>query len=184
MAYAATEQKAMDGLNLRLSVACNTAVPFMLFGMVLGELYVDIVTAIFWGTVGLVGYSLIEYVFHRWVLHRLFTHNHRLHHIGPFAPHALPFSTGLSAHTTLLLVLSFCIGLDLALCITLGSAIGYAIYGQLHELIHRDPGLARWLMPRLYRHHMVHHRPNSAGNEYNFGVLTTFWDRLFGTYSI
>lgn len=183
MLNAAIEPKATDGLNLRLSIACNTAVPFMLFGMILGQVSADIATVVLWALAGLVGYSLIEYSFHRWVLHGFLTRDHRLHHVEPFAPHALPFSTGLAAHTGMLVALSLAIGLDLALCALLGSSIGYALYGQLHELFHRDPTLARRLMPRLYRHHMLHHRAGSEAEERNFGVLTTFWDRFFGTYA-
>ncbi|MEZ5931793.1 MAG: sterol desaturase family protein [Alphaproteobacteria bacterium] len=183
MLNAAMEQKATDGLNLRLSIACNTAVPFMLFGMSLGQVSSDAVRVMAWGIVGLIGYSLIEYAFHRWVLHGLLTADHRLHHEEPFAAHALPFSTGLSVHAGVLVMLSLWVGLDLALCITLGTSIGYALYGQLHELVHRDPSLARRLMPMLYRHHLLHHRTGPAGEERNFGVLTTFWDRLFGTYA-
>lgn len=183
MLNASMEQKATDGLNLRLSIACNAAVPFMLFGMIQRQLSTDIVAVMLWSAFGLIGYSLIEYIFHRWVLHALLTRDHKLHHVQPFAPHAMPFSTGLAAHTAMLVILSLWIGLDLALCITLGSSIGYALYGQLHELIHRDPRLARQLTPRLFRHHMLHHRTRSGGDEYNFGVLTTFWDRLFGTYA-
>lgn len=126
MLNAAIEQKATDGLNLRLSIACNTAVPFM------------------------------------------------------------PFSTGLSAHTAMLVGLSLCIGLDLALCVTLGSSIGYALYCQLHELIHGDPRLARRLITGLYSQGSIVTTcsiTGPAGDEHNFGVLTTFWDRLFGTYS-
>lgn len=83
----------------------------------------------------------------------------------------------------MLVMLSLCMDLYLVSSIALGSSIGYAIYGQLHELIHRDPSLARRLVPQLYRHHMFHHRARSALEEQNFGVLTTFWDRLFGTYA-
>ena len=183
MLNAATQQKATDGLNLRLSAACNTAVPFMLFGMILGQASSDVVAAILWCTTGLIGYTFIEYAFHRWVLHGLLPRDHQLHHLEPFAPHAMPFSTGLSAHTAMLVVLSVCLSLDLALCVALGTSIGYALYGQLHELMHSDPGLARRLMPRLYRHHMLHHPRGCRGDERNFGVLTTFWDRLFGTYA-
>lgn len=183
MLNAAIEQKATDGLNLRLSIACNAAVPFMLLGMIQRQVSTDIVVVMLWSAFGLIGYSLIEYVFHRWVLHGLLTCDHRLHHVEPFALHAMPFSTGLATHTVILVMLLFSTGLDLALCITLGSSIGYAIYGQLHELIHRDPSLARHLTPRLYRHHILHHRIRSGGDQCNFGVLTTFWDRLFGTYT-
>jgi sterol desaturase/sphingolipid hydroxylase (fatty acid hydroxylase superfamily) len=183
MLNAAMEPKTTDGLNLRLSIACNSAVPFMLFGMILGQVSADLLAATLWVVAGLFGYTLGEYIFHRFILHHIVTRDHILHHQEPFAPHALPFSTGLSAHTMMLVALSLCLGLDLALCITLGSSIGYAIYGQLHELIHRDPSLARRLTPRLYRHHMLHHRNTPGGDEHNFGVLTTFWDRFFGTFA-
>lgn len=184
MFNAAMEQKATDGLNLRLSIACNTAVPFLLFGMILGQVPSDFLTAALWCVVGFGGYTFIEYAFHRWVLHALITERHRVHHVEPFAPHAMPFSTGLSAHTFMLVVLALSVDFDLALCITLGSSIGYGSYCQLHELMHRDPSLARRLVPRLYRHHLLHHRAESlaANDEYNFGVLTTFWDRILGTY--
>lgn len=184
MLNAAMERKATDGLNLRLSSACNTAVPFMLFGMILGHNSSDTLTVLLCCIGGLVGYSFIEYAFHRGVLHGLITEGHHLHHIEPFAAHAMPFSIGLCGHTAMLVLLSLCLGLDSALCITLGSSSGYAFYCQLHELIHQDPSLARRLAPQLYRHHMLHHRLGSAlaSEAYNFGVLTTVWDRLFGTY--
>lgn len=183
MLNTAMQQKATDGLNLRLSIACNTAVPFMMFGMSLEQASSDLAAAMSWCAAGLLGYSFVEYAFHRWVLHGPLTRDHKLHHLEPFAPLAMPFSTGLCAHTTVLVLLSLPMGLDLALCVTLGTSIGYALYAQVHELIHRDPDLARRLMPRIYRHHMLHHRNGSGGDEHNFGVLTTFWDRLFGTYA-
>jgi sterol desaturase/sphingolipid hydroxylase (fatty acid hydroxylase superfamily) len=183
MLHAAMQHKATDGLNLRLSIACNTAVPFMLFGMSLGQISSSIVLAIVWCAAGLLGYSLVEHAFHRWVLHGLLIQDHRRHHLEPVAPHAMPFSTGLAAHTALLVVLSLALGLDPALCVTLGASIGYALYGQLHELFHRDPSLARRLMPRLYRHHMLHHRGGPEDGVRNFGVLTTVWDRVFRTYA-
>lgn len=183
MLNAAMEQKATDGLNLRLSIASNTAVPFLLFGLILGRVSTDILTSTLWVIVGLGLYTLAEYVFHRLVLHELATEGHRLHHVEPFAPHAMPFSAGLSVHTAMLVVMAIGFGFDLALCVTLGSSVGYALYCQLHELIHRDPSLARRLVPRLYRHHMLHHRTDqTTGDEQNFGVLTTMWDRVFGTY--
>jgi sterol desaturase/sphingolipid hydroxylase (fatty acid hydroxylase superfamily) len=184
MLNAAMEQKATDGLNLRLSIACNTAVPFMLFGLMLGKVASDVATSAFWVLAGFAIYTLAEYAFHRWCLHELVTEGHQLHHIEPFAPHAMPFSAGLSIHTAMLVVLAIGADFDLALCVTLGSSMGYALYCQLHELIHRDPSLARRLVPRLHRHHMLHHRTSddTAGEEHNFGVLTTLWDRVFGTY--
>ncbi|MDH3662521.1 MAG: sterol desaturase family protein [Alphaproteobacteria bacterium] len=184
MPDAVLDQKATDELNLRLSVAFNTAVPFLLFGMALGQTSLVAVPVLFWWIMGLIGYSLVEYAFHRWILHGLVKHGHHLHHFEPFAPHAMPFCAGLCVHTLLLVILSLSLGLDLALCITLGSSTGYALYCQLHELIHRDPSLARRLVPRLHRHHMLHHRTGnaSAGDACNYGVLTTFWDRLFATF--
>jgi sterol desaturase/sphingolipid hydroxylase (fatty acid hydroxylase superfamily) len=186
MLNVAMEQKASDGLNLRLSIACNTAVPFMLFGLTQGTVSSDALALALWVLAGLASYTLAEYVFHRWVLHELVTEGHQLHHVEPFSPHAMPFSAGLSIHTAMLVLLAISTGFDVALYLMLGSSIGYALYCQLHELIHRDPSLARRLVPGLYRHHLLHHRTNGStmGKDYNFGVLTTFWDRMFGTYRV
>lgn len=187
MLNVALKQKTTDELNLRLSVGFNTGVPFCFLGMAWGNMPGNLMVALFCSSTGFLSYTFIEYQFHRWILHGFIIHGHRDHHFAPVEPSAMPFSTGLAAHTLLLVLLSIWLGLDIAIWTVLGSATGYALFCQLHEIEHRDAGLAHRLWPRLHRHHMLHHQPGHGRFEmhdkaYNFGVLTTFWDRLFGTY--
>ena len=63
MLNTAMQQKATDGLNLRLSIACNTAVPFMLFGMMSRGRFHRISWRRCSGAPpASIGYSLIEYM--------------------------------------------------------------------------------------------------------------------------
>lgn len=187
MLNVALKQKASDGLNLRLSLGLNTGVPCCFFGMALGNVPGNLMTALSFGLGGFLFYTFIEYAFHRWVLHGLAIFGHQDHHMDPRAPIAMPFSTGLTIHTFLLVVLSLTLGLDVALWTVFGCAAGYALFCQLHEIEHGDACLANRLWPSLHRHHMLHHEPKREGRRSgdagcNFGVLTTFWDRLFLTY--
>lgn len=187
MLNTAFKQKASDELNLRLSVGLNTGVPFCFLGMALSNMPGDLAIALSCSLAGFIAYTLVEYQVHRWILHGLALSGHQDHHRAPAEPTAMPFSTGLTAHTLLLVLLSLWLGLDVAIWTVFGTALGYALFCQLHEIEHRDAGLAHRLWPRLHRHHMLHHEPahGSMGMRdpaCNFGVLTTSWDRLFGTY--
>ncbi len=58
-----------------------------------------------------------------------------------------------------------------------GMLLGYAGYMFVHHAAHHmriEPG--HWLYRARLRH-MAHHYRDSA----NFGVITGFWDRVFGT---
>jgi sterol desaturase/sphingolipid hydroxylase (fatty acid hydroxylase superfamily) len=58
-----------------------------------------------------------------------------------------------------------------------GAYLGWLYYGILHHVEHcTDLSLSSYR--RLRRHHLLHHAMIST----NFGVSTTLWDRLFGTY--
>lgn len=187
MVNAALKQKASDELNLRLSVGVNTGVPFCFLGLAFNNVPGEAVTALLYCIAGFTAYSFVEYAVHRWILHGLALRGHLDHHDSPDEPNAMPFSTGLTVHTLLLVLLSIWLGVDAALWTVLGSATGYALFCQLHEIEHRDACLANRLWPGLHRHHMLHHEPARQRRREpdiacNFGVLTTFWDRLFRTY--
>ena len=47
----------------------------------------------------------------------------------------------------------------------------------VHKLSHERPGLVFW-MPR--NSHRLHHGKTPR---HNFGIVTRFWDRVFGTYA-
>lgn len=131
---------------------------------------------------GLVGWTLIEYVLHRFILHGLqpFKRWHAQHHLRP---HAL---IGTPTPFSLILIL-ICVFLPtvlvggnvwLATGLTLGVITGYAIYSLMHHAVHHWRANFAWLKRRK-RLHAIHHHARSACD---FGVVTSFWDRVFRTH--
>lgn len=130
---------------------------------------------------GLIAWTLIEYLFHRFLLHRLspFREWHAQHHARPSARIASP--TFFSA--TLLFVLVYLPGRLLfgfwaACALTLGVTAGYLAYAVAHHATHHWRPSSDWLK-RNKRWHAAHHHGN--GQERCFGVTNSFWDRVFGT---
>jgi len=128
---------------------------------------------------GLLVFSFMEYVFHRWLFHGrvpLLAGGHAAHHANPQGYDAWPFF--------LPALVLFCVAGAFALVIPLayaellasGIAFGYVAYGLGHFVIHRmrfrRPLVRRWAA----RHHIHHHHPDC-----NFGVTSALWDALFGT---
>lgn len=132
--------------------------------------------------IGFIGWTLLEYVLHRFVLHGLapFKHWHAQHHLRPFALIGTPTIFSL----ILILIGIFLpawliVGVWLATGLTLGVIIGYAIYSLVHHAEHHWRTNFLWLKRRK-RLHAIHHHAHSACN---FGVTTSFWDRVFGTHA-
>ncbi len=128
---------------------------------------------------GLLAFSFIEYLFHRWLFHTrvpLFTQGHDLHHARPLGYDSLPFF--LPPVVLLALAGVFMLVMPTGFALLLASAItfGYIVYGLSHFVIHhvrfRQPLLRRWAAT----HHVHHYHPDS-----NFGVTTPLWDVLLGT---
>ena len=178
----------VDELNYRLSMAANTGAPFGFLSLAFSLPPAGASFAVPCFLIGLVGYTFAEYSFHRWVLHFFRVRGHLRHHSHPVEPEALPFSVGFTTHLALLLVLTLALDSATATWIVAGSSIGYALFCHVHDFEHRDAWLAQQLWPKLHRHHMLHHHSNGlpAGAHQdggcNYGVVTTAWDRLFGTF--
>ncbi len=62
-----------------------------------------------------------------------------------------------------------------------GFTAGYMAYDLLHYAIHHGNLKSPW-MKALRRHHLIHHSPR-RGRACKFGVSSTLWDHVFGTYS-
>ncbi len=131
--------------------------------------------------VGLFSWTLLEYVLHRFVLHGIapFKHWHAEHHHRPYALIGTP---------TVFSLMLLLVGVFLpALLIggiwrgggfALGVIIGYAVYSWMHHALHHWRAHTAWLK-RHKRLHAIHHH---ATSECNYGVITSFWDRVFGTH--
>jgi sterol desaturase/sphingolipid hydroxylase (fatty acid hydroxylase superfamily) len=128
---------------------------------------------------GLLIFSFMEYVCHRWLFHgtiQLVKEGHASHHRNPLGYDALPFFLPAIVLTGLIGVLTLCLSASHVYLLSGTMAFGYVIYGLSHFLIHHrrfHNALARkWAA----RHH-IHHFHQDC----NFGVTTPLWDILLGT---
>ena len=60
-----------------------------------------------------------------------------------------------------------------------GLILGYCMFEEMHYFTHYGQSSIKYLR-RVTRVHMHHHY---RGGDMDFGVTTTFWDWLFGTYT-
>jgi sterol desaturase/sphingolipid hydroxylase (fatty acid hydroxylase superfamily) len=75
---------------------------------------------------------------------------------------------------------AFLFGVYAACFIFAGLMAGYLAFAAVHFIVHRSTHSRFKFIRKLKRGHAIHHYGN---NEYNFGVTTLIWDRVFGTYS-
>lgn len=141
---------------------------------------------------GLLWWSFLEYLLHRFVLHwepadpgwqafRRKLPGHRSHHNGPEDPddtvtkrHALGLVLG---PLGLLLMLPLGFPLPVALATVAGACLGYALYEYVHFSSHQLR--MRTALGRMWkRHHGIHHFRDET---VNFGVTSPLWDHVFGT---
>jgi sterol desaturase/sphingolipid hydroxylase (fatty acid hydroxylase superfamily) len=133
--------------------------------------------------IGGLAFTFVEYAMHRWLFHTsslLAGELHTSHHDDPNQPTALPFwSSAVSAPILFWLLTQF-LSAPLAHWMLCGFFAAYCAYGVLHHLQHsvRIKNVPyRWLRKKWIAHAVHHGRVNV-----NFGVTTSLWDRVFGTY--
>jgi sterol desaturase/sphingolipid hydroxylase (fatty acid hydroxylase superfamily) len=133
--------------------------------------------------VGFMVYGLLEYVVHRWVLHgppSMARRGHARHHAEPGALISTPLFVVIIMALAIWWLLGLVLPAGLAALLVFGMYAGYNYFAFLHHAQHhRGHDLARFAhWRRLDRlHHLHHHR-----QVVNFGISTTLWDRLFGTF--
>src|SRR5579875_735963 len=59
-----------------------------------------------------------------------------------------------------------------------GFLLGYLIYGSMHYAIHAWKPPFKFMKPLWRNHHLHHYKDEHKG----FGVSTSLWDRVFGTF--
>jgi len=137
-----------------------------------------------WVVGGILAWSGIEYVLHRFVLHGLqpFRRWHADHHQRPSALICIP--TTLSAMLIGALVFFpawLFAGTWHATALTLGVLSGYLFYAIVHHATHHwRVGDSGWLKRRKRWHALHHHGERQAC----FGVTSAFWDHVFGTTGV
>ncbi|WP_295127086.1 sterol desaturase family protein [uncultured Chitinophaga sp.] len=61
-----------------------------------------------------------------------------------------------------------------------GFILGYLIYGTMHYAIHAFNPPFKWMKALWRNHHLHHYKDHDRG----FGVSTSIWDHVFGTFFI
>lgn len=130
---------------------------------------------------GIMGWTLLEYLMHRFVLHRIgfFDALHDLHHAAPNAMMGTPSWVSLAV-----IAVGICFPFWLALGDFYGSAgvvgvmVGYYWYICVHHISHHWRVRHRSYLYAAKRHHAQHHHADEMAN---FGVTTPVWDWLFGS---
>lgn len=129
---------------------------------------------------GLVSWTFFEYVIHRWVYHRVpgIKKYHDAHHDAPLEMIGAPSFVSLVIIMVLCFLPLMPLGFATAGGFASGVILGYMGYMIVHHGTHHwQPNHGSWLYQARV-HHMAHHFARVEGN---YGIVTSFWDRVFGT---
>jgi len=137
---------------------------------------------------GMFFWTLFEYMMHRFVFHfvsenprmqRISYLIHGNHHEFPRDKQRLimpPVPSIISASIVFLLMYPLA-GKNIFIFFP-GFMLGYLLYGSMHYAIHTWNPPFKWMKPLWRNHHLHHYKSDDKG----FGVSTSFWDRVFGTF--
>jgi sterol desaturase/sphingolipid hydroxylase (fatty acid hydroxylase superfamily) len=130
---------------------------------------------------GIAAWTIAEYFLHRTLFHKFpfLRQMHDDHHSMP--KELLGTPTWLSVAVGSMVMfgpLWWVTGFMIASAISTGLMIGYLWYITVHHCNHHaNPRHNTYLYWAKHRHALHHY----CGETRNFGVITDFWDRLFGT---
>jgi sterol desaturase/sphingolipid hydroxylase (fatty acid hydroxylase superfamily) len=136
---------------------------------------------------GLLVWSLFEYVMHRFIFHLKMGSDagrhvifvmHGNHHVEANDAHRnmMPPIISVPWSAAIWVVMLLLLGAK-GSCLFLGFAIGYVSYDSIHYACHQFP-MRGPILRRLRRHHIRHHYAKTEGN---FAITAIFWDRVFGS---
>lgn len=132
---------------------------------------------------GVVLWTLIEYLLHRWVLHHWqpFKRLHDAHHAHPSDFIGTPTWVSGGLFLALWAALAAGIAQSVAAALSGGLMLGYLMYAIVHDVLHhRRVRHGSW----LHRAKLRHARHHSPGACTDFGVTTRVWDVIFGTQTL
>ncbi|EPR68891.1 sterol desaturase family protein [Cyclobacterium qasimii] len=174
----------------------HISIPIALFlGVGLYSFYMGISTttipfleaiSLFFG--GYIVFTLVEYLLHRYLYHmipdtkfkdKLQYNVHGVHHDYPRDKDRLampPFISGLYA-VILYFLFNFLLG-DLSWYFLPGFLVGYSSYLGVHYIVHAFQPPKNFFKV-LWVNHAIHHYKDP---DVAFGVSTTLWDHVFGTF--
>lgn len=135
---------------------------------------------------GALGWTLTEYLLHRFLGHRRTARNpfsveHLAHHadVSYFAPTWKKIVAITSAGAVAGPV-AYWIGGGIGVAGCAGFLVMYVAYEVIHRRLHTAPGASRY--GRWARRHHLHHHYRRP--QLNHGVTTPIWDFVFGTLEV
>lgn len=175
----------------------HPATPFWVYGTLhfgllgLGIFWLEIspLSAVLWWLAGVVGWTLTEYLLHRFVFHfeasspwgkRLTFLIHGVHHDHPNEADRLVAPPLMSVTLAIPIFggLAYLLPNSIALAFLPGMMAGYLYYEYVHYSVHHRPARNRW--ERFLReYHLRHHHEHTPTR---YGVSNPLWDWVFGTY--
>jgi sterol desaturase/sphingolipid hydroxylase (fatty acid hydroxylase superfamily) len=165
--------------NARMGMALDLGVSLVLLAVGLSSNTFGISIAVFTVLAGLFAFSLVEYVFHRWLFHghaNSARDGHDKHHADPHGYDALPFFLPPLGMLVLTALFASMAPWSIAFLLSGSLAAGYAAYGVAHMIIHATRFRTRFAVRWAANHHIHHNHP-----ECNFGVTSPLWDVVLGT---
>lgn len=176
----------------------HIAVPLIIFFTYSGVLlywsiintYLSAVTTVILFIVGLITFTWVEYMVHRYLFHlkpytelraKLQYTIHGVHHEFPKDKDrlAMPPLLSITIATILLLLLKVIMG-DFVFAFLPGFIVGYASYLAVHYMVHAYAPPKNFLKA-LWVNHSVHHYKDG---EVVFGVSSPLWDYIYGTMKL
>lgn len=150
------------------------------------QLNIPIIVSLFF--VGLLSFTLVEYLAHRYVFHmktntglrkKLQYAFHGVHHEYPKDKDrlAMPPVMSITLATILLFVFKLLMG-DFVFAFLPGFLVGYAMYLLVHYIVHAFAPPKNFLK-QLWVNHSIHHYKDSSKI---FGVSSPLWDYVFRTH--
>ncbi len=170
--------------NYRIAFVSDLVAPLVWLGYGLRAFSGSPIRAVLVVLVGVLGFSWLEYVVHRWVLHGPFPavrRSHARHHAQPQALYSAPLFVMMAVSVAVWGLLDLVLPGPAAALLVSGLYAGYNYFAVLHHLEHHcGRALARvGYLHNLERFHdLHHHRPGV-----NFGITSTIWDRVLGTFA-
>ncbi len=173
----------------------HIAVPLVLFSIISAGLiyygidkgYINAISTIVLFVAGVLTFTLVEYVMHRFLFHLTPTTEkrekfayavHGVHHDYPKDKDrlAMPIPLSLTLSTLFYFFYKLIMG-NLVYGFLPGFLIGYALYLWVHYMVHAfQPPKNFWKV--LWVHHGIHHYKDP---ENAFGVSSPLWDYIFRT---
>jgi sterol desaturase/sphingolipid hydroxylase (fatty acid hydroxylase superfamily) len=147
--------------------------------------------AALWTLGGVLAWTLIEYLLHRFVFHfrpkgpvqqALAFLIHGIHHDYPHDADRLvmPPAASLLIGAILAAAVLAVLGLPSGYALYAGIVVGYLWYDLQHYAIHHFAPRTRW-GKAMRRYHFLHHFRDGTSR---FGVSTPLWDLVFGTHPL